>query len=145
MAFPRILFAAPILAAAIVLPSIGAEPAKPPPGALGMAHEAFAAKVVTLRCGQTLTLANDSHFVHIIGPGQDGTLTAAPAGVPVITRRLMQTNDVYKTGPWLKPGIYYLTCSVHPEMTVKVVVTATGSKSASGSCCCCCGGGAQGA
>jgi plastocyanin len=133
---PRILFAVPLLAAAVVLPAVGADPAKPPPGALGMLHEAFAAKVITVRCGQSVTMVNDSRWVHIIGPGQDGTLTAAPKGVPVITRRLMQTNDVYKTGPWTRPGTYYLTCSVHPEMTVKVVVTGTGAESASGSCCC---------
>ncbi|HEV3171710.1 MAG TPA: hypothetical protein VGZ32_15270 [Actinocrinis sp.] len=136
MVVPRILFAVPLLVAAVVLPAVGAEPTKPPPGALGMAHEAFAAKVVTVRCGQSVTLVNDSRWVHIIGPGQNGTLTAAPKGVPVITRHLMQTDDVYKTGPWTRPGTYYLTCSVHPEMTVKVVVTGTGAESASGSCCC---------
>jgi plastocyanin len=43
----------------------------------------------------------------------------------------METTDVYTTGAWNTAGTFYLTCSVHPEMTVKVVVTG-----------CCCGNGA---
>ena len=38
------------------------------------------------------------------------------------TRILMQTDDTYTTPPWNVPGTYWLTCGVHPEMTVKVVV-----------------------
>jgi plastocyanin len=34
----------------------------------------------------------------------------------------MQTDGVYTTGPWETPGSYYLTCSVHPRMTLNVVV-----------------------
>jgi plastocyanin len=35
----------------------------------------------------------------------------------------METNDSLTTGQWNTPGNYTLTCSVHPEMTVKVIVT----------------------
>jgi plastocyanin len=34
----------------------------------------------------------------------------------------MQTNTVYKTGPWLTPGTYYVTCGVHVTMNLTVVV-----------------------
>jgi len=125
MAIPRIFFVVPLLVAGMYLPAIGV-PAKPPSGVLGMRHEAFASKEVTVPCGQSLTMQNDSHWVHIIGPGQDGTLVAAK-GVPVTRRELTQMNDVYRTGPWETSGVFYLTCSIHPEMTVKVVVTG---------CCC---------
>jgi plastocyanin len=91
-----------------------------------MAHEAFSSKDVAVRCGDTLTMMNNSRWAHIIGPGQDGLLVA-DKGVPVLHRELMETTDVYTTGAWDTPGTYYLTCSVHPEMTVKVVVTG---------CCC---------
>lgn len=126
MPVPRILFVIPLIAAGMYLPAIGA-PDKLPAGDLGMVHEAFASDEITVQCGHTLTMVNNSHWVHIIGPGKDGTLSAE-AGVPIATRQLMQTNDVYTTGAWNTPGTYYVTCSVHPEMTVKVVVT--------GGCCC---------
>lgn len=122
MPIPRILFAVPLLAAGVILPAVGADPAAPPAGAVGMAHEMFDSQTVTVRRGGTLTLVNNSRWVHIIGPGRDGTLTEA-TGVPVHGRRLMETNNAYVTGPWDTPGTYYLTCSVHPEMTIKVVVT----------------------
>jgi plastocyanin len=123
MAIPRILLAVPLIIAGIVVPAAGAAPMRPPPHAVSMEHEMFAQKSVTIHVGQTLTMVNNSLWIHIIGPGRDGKLTAAPKGVPVITRRLMQTNDVYTTGPWNTPGRFYLTCSVHPEMTVLVIVT----------------------
>jgi plastocyanin len=126
VAIPRILFVVPLLLAGMYLPALGADPAPPPSGVLGMRHEAFDRKDVTVHCGDTLTMQNDSRWVHIIGPGQDGLLVPAE-GVPVTSRRLTQTGDVYTTGAWTTPGTYYLTCSVHPEMTVKVVVTG---------CCC---------
>jgi len=84
----------------------------------------FSQDSVTLHRGQTLTLVNNSLFIHIIGPGHDGTLTPAPKGVPMTDRVLMQTNDTYTTPAWNKPGTYWLTCSVHPEMNIKVVVTS---------------------
>jgi plastocyanin len=126
MVVPRFLFVIPLLVAGIYLPAAGADPAKPPTGILGMRHETFSSKEVTVACGHTLTMQNDSRWVHIIGPGRHGTLVADP-GVPVPERRLTETNDVYTTGVWKSPGTFYLTCSVHPEMTVKVVVTG---------CCC---------
>jgi len=127
MAFPRILLVVPLLVAGVYLPAAGAAPTKAPAGTLGMVHEAFASKEVNVKCGNSLTMVNDSRWVHIIGPGRNGTLTPAPAGVPVVRRQQMETNDVFTTGAWDTPGTYYLTCSVHPEMTVKVVVT---------DCCC---------
>jgi len=122
MAFPRILFAAPLLVAGIVVPAAGVAPLTPPRGAISMEHEMFTQQSVTIHPGQTLTMVNNSQFVHIIGPGRDGKLYPEK-GVPIDSRHLMQTNDVYTTPPWNIPGTFYVTCSVHPEMTVKVIVT----------------------
>jgi len=55
-------------------------------------------------------------LVHIIGPGRHAILSAE-RGVPVDGRHLMETTDVYTTGAWNTAGTFYLTCSVHPEMT----------------------------
>jgi plastocyanin len=122
MSIPRILFAVPLLVAGAFLPAAGADPAKAPTGAVGMGHEVFTTDVVTIHRGDTLTLANDSRWAHIIGPGRDGTLAEAD-GVPMRERVLTEMNDSYTTPPWNVPGTYYITCSMHPEMTVKVVVT----------------------
>jgi plastocyanin len=126
MVVPRIFVAVPLLVAGMFLPAAGAEPAKPPAGIMGMLHEAFAPKEWTVSCGKTLTMVNNSRWVHIIGPGEDGLL-GTDKNVPVPRRQLLETDDTYTTGAWNTPGTYHLTCSVHPEMTVKVVVT---------DCCC---------
>jgi len=122
MAFPRILFAVPLIVAGAFIPAVGAAPAKAPAGAVGMEHENFAVKDVQIHTGETLTFTNDSRYMHIIGPGRDGTL-AETDGEPMQRRVLMPTNDSYTTPPFNVPGTYYITCSMHPEMTVKVVVT----------------------
>jgi plastocyanin len=119
---PRILFAVPVLVAGMLAPTAGAALSKAPSTALGMGHEGFARPVVTIHRGQTLTLVNDSHFVHTIGPGKDGTLGDIQ-GVPMTGRKMMESNARYTTGQWNLPGTYTMTCSVHPEMTVKVIVT----------------------
>lgn len=122
MAIPRILLCVPLLAVGLLMPSAGAKVIKPPPGAIGMDHEGFSTKVLTVRQGETVTLVNNSRWIHIVGTGRGGTISTPPAGAPVGGRRLMATNAVYLTGKWNTPGTYYLTCSVHPEMTVKIIV-----------------------
>lgn len=122
MALPRILIAVPLIVAGAFLPAAGPQPAKAPAGAVGMVHEDFAVKDVQIHRGETLSFVNDSHYMHIIGPGRDGTLAEAD-GEPMQRRVLMATNDSYTTPPFNVPGTYYITCSMHPEMTVKVVVT----------------------
>jgi len=124
MAFPRILFVVPLLVAGIFAPA-AVTPKDPPPGAqVTMEHEMFMQHSVTIHRGQRLTLVNNSLFIHLIGAGQDGNLVPTPPGEPVTGRMLMQTNDTYTTPPWNTPGTYWVTCAVHPEMTVKVIVTS---------------------
>ena len=121
MSVPRILILVPLLVAGAFLPAAGAEPDAPPPGALGMTHLDYAEESVSLHVGDTLTLANNSRWAHTVGPGQGGSVIDAE-GVPITGFTLMQTNDLFTTGRWNRPGTFYLTCSVHPDMTVKVVV-----------------------
>ena len=123
MPFPRILLGVPLLAAGILLPAAGADLNPAPANTIGMDHEVFTSDVVSVKQGQTVTLVNNSRWVHIIGAGQKGRLDDVSTAVPVEFRRLMESNDTYTSGKWSTPGTYFLTCSVHPEMTVKVVVT----------------------
>jgi hypothetical protein len=119
---PRILFVVPGLLAGLLIPALSA-PHPLPHGALGMISDDFARSVVTIREDQRLTFFNNSNKVHVIGPGQAGRIIGAERHVPVAGFHLMPTNSVYRTGPWKTPGTYYLTCSVHPDMTLKVIVT----------------------
>lgn len=121
MTFPRILFVVPFLVAGIYLPAAGAEPDAPPAGALGMEHLDYDKDTVELQVGDSLTLANNSRWAHTVGAGRGGSV-ADVDGVPLTGFTLMQTNDLFTTGRWNTPGTFYLTCSVHPDMTVKVVV-----------------------
>ena len=121
MAFPRILFAIPLLAAGAFLPALGSAPPASPPDQVGMEHEFFDTDHVTVHQGHTLTFENDSRWMHIIGPGKGGLLVEKD-GLPMHERALTEMNDAYTTGKWNNLGTYYITCSMHPLMTVKVTV-----------------------
>lgn len=122
MALPRILIAVPLIVAGAFLPAANHVTAEAPPGTIGMGHEIFTTTDIKLHVGQSLTFVNDSGYMHIIGPGRDGTL-AETNGEPMQRRVLMASNASYTTPPFEHPGTYYFTCSMHSEMTVKVVVT----------------------
>jgi plastocyanin len=122
VAFPRILLGVPIVVAGMLTPAIGNALEQPEHGAIGMTHEGYSQKVVTIHPGDRLTFTNDSRFIHIIGAGTGGHLDAPTASEPIRSRVLVQTNKSYTTGPWNTPGVYHMTCSVHPEMDIKIVV-----------------------
>jgi plastocyanin len=121
MKVPRILLVVPGLLAGLLIPALTASPKTLPPGAVGMVGRDFARDVVTIHRGQRLTLVNNSHVVHVIGAGINTRIYPEP-GVPVQGFHLMQTNKVFTTGRWMRAGTFYLTCSVHPGMNLKVVV-----------------------
>jgi hypothetical protein len=120
---PRILFIVPGLLAGLLIPALSAAPKSLPPGAVGMDTTDFGRSVVTIHRDQRLTLFNNSDVVHVIGPGTGGHVIGVERHVPVVGFHLMQTNSTYKTPPWKTPGTYWLTCSVHTDMTIKDIVT----------------------
>ena len=122
MALPRILLAVPLIAAGAFLPAVGHAPAKAPAGVVGMGHEVFTTNETSIHRGASLKFVNDSRYMHIIGPGRDGTLATTP-GEPMQRRVLMPESASYTTPPFNTPGTFYFACSMHPEMTVKVVVS----------------------
>jgi plastocyanin len=121
MALPRILIAVPFIVAGAFLPAATHINVQKPAGAIGMEHESFTTKAVTIHRGDTLTFVNDSEYMHIIGPGRDGTLKVT-SGDPMQRRVLTASNATFTTPPFDVPGTYYFTCSMHPDMTVKVTV-----------------------
>jgi plastocyanin len=134
---PRYLLAVPLLVAGAVLPTVTSGPAPAPAGTVGMDHESFAVRgvdartgpegypIVTISKGGRLTFVNDSRWLHVIGPGEDGRI-AAEVGAPSLGARgafLSESGQTYTTATWNTPGTYQVTCSLHPEMTVTVTVT----------------------
>ena len=122
MRIPRILFVVPGLLAGLLVPALQASPKPLPAGAVGMITNDFAKDSVTIHEGQRLTLFNNSTVIHVIGPGRGGRVIGHAKHVPISGFHVMQTNSVYRTPPWTTPGTYWLTCSVHPDMTLKVIV-----------------------
>jgi len=119
---PRILFVVPGLLAGLLIPTLGNAPKPAPANAVGMNFMDFSKDVVTLHRGEWLTLTNDSRNIHAVGPGQDGQIVSPVRGEPMTGFHFMQTNAVYRTGPWLTLGTFHVTCSVHRMMNLTVVV-----------------------
>jgi hypothetical protein len=119
---PRVLLVIPGLLAGFLIPDLLAAPRPVPVAGTGMFTSDFSKDVATLHRGDRLTLVNNSNAVHVIGPGRNSRISSPERGVPVTGFHLMQTNAVYTTGPWMTVGTFYLTCTVHPGMDLKVVV-----------------------
>jgi plastocyanin len=123
MRIPRVAFVVPLVGLGVFLP-VGSPLPAAPAGAVGMEHEEFTVKSVVVPVGGRLTFVNNSHWLHLVGPGDGGRLTAE-GGTPAFGGRgvhLAESADSYTTGPWLTPGTYRVTCALHPEMTVTVTV-----------------------
>ena len=125
MSIPRVLFVVPLLGLAVFLPEASPLPA-PAAGAVGMEHERFTTEsVVVVKVGERVTFVNNSRWLHLLGPGDEGRLAADPQ-VPKFGSRGVEASETggsYTTGPWLTPGTYHLTCALHPEMNITVTVT----------------------
>ena len=122
-AVPRVLFVIPGVLAGLLVPTVIVSAPKPAPSnTVGMSFMDFSKDVVYLHRGQDLTLVNSSRNIHAVGPGQNGQIVSGVRGEPMTGYHLMETNAVYKTGPWLTPGTFHVTCSIHPMMNLTVVV-----------------------
>ena len=119
---PRILLVIPGLLVGFLVPNLLAAPRPVPVAGIGMFTADFTKEVVTLHRGDRLTLVNDSNAVHVVGPGRDTHIASPERGVPMTGFHLMETNGSYTTGRWTTVGTFYLTCTVHPGMNLKVVV-----------------------
>jgi plastocyanin len=122
---PAVVYGVALLAAGVLAPTVIARPPRAPAGAVGMRHEKFSQEKVTVRRGGTLTFVNDSGWLHVIGPGDEGRIGTQAGSARMGTRGafLSESGATFTTGPWNTPGTYHVTCSLHPEMNITVVVT----------------------
>jgi plastocyanin len=127
MKVPGFLIGFALVGVGLLAPSAFAEPDKAPASAVGMKHETFSKESVTIPRGSMLTFVNDSGWLHVVGPGDKGRFKIK-TGMPALGTRgafISETADTFTSGPWNTPGVYRVTCSLHPQMniTIKVVVT----------------------
>jgi len=122
MAIPRVLFVLPGLLAGLLVPALTSTPKTAPVSSVGMISTDFTRDSVRIHEGGKITLFNSSDVIHVIGPGRYGKVAGIERHVPLTGFHLMPTNSTLTIGPWKTPGTYYLTCSVHPHMTLKVIV-----------------------
>lgn len=122
MAVPRILIAVALISAGAFIPAASSVDVDAPAGTVGMSHEGFTTDELHIHTGDTVKFVNNSHYMHIIGPGRDGTIATVDKN-PLDDRVLMPSNDTYTTPTFNTPGTYFITCSMHPDMTTKIVVS----------------------
>jgi plastocyanin len=118
------LIAVGLIAVALIVPGPREAPAAAHGGAITMGHEEFGRSVTTIHAGQRLTFSNTSHWLHVLVPGK-GARQDSQKGLPRLGARnahLSERGDHWTTGAWKTPGTYYLTCQLHPEMTLEVRV-----------------------
>jgi plastocyanin len=132
LALPRILIALPLLAAGIFAPGLtAASPLPDRPHVVGMKMTDWDRDNVTLHVGDSLEVINNSNFLHTLAPGANA-LIKDQAGMPRIgtdSRDLvvMPRGADYQTYTWNTPGTYHLTCTLHNDMTLTVVVLPSGA------------------
>jgi plastocyanin len=126
MSLPKFVWALPFVALGAVLPGLAHhEPLPRRPNLVGMEQVTFDRDEITVDQGDQIEFVNNSNFLHVIGPGDRARITGETE-VPSFGTddvRTMPRGDPFVTGPWKRPGTYHLTCTLHPEMNLRVVVT----------------------
>jgi plastocyanin len=125
MRLPAVLLLVPALGAAFLLSASNGHQSGPSPGQVGMTQEDYSTPKVTIKVGEPLTFINNSHFLHVLVPGTDAR-TVDQAGMPPMDdaygTHVSEAGNVYTTKRWNLPGTYHLTCTLHPEMNIDIVV-----------------------
>lgn len=124
MAPSKLLVVVPVLSAGLFVPGFQSQlPSPDGPRQIGMTQEGFARSTITIAAGSSLTFVNNSRYLHVLA---FGTERGTPAGAPVFHgaygTQVSQSGDRYTTAAWTTPGVYHVICTLHPEMTLTVVV-----------------------
>lgn len=95
-------------------------------GAVGMDHLVFEAELREIPVGERITFSNaSSRALHVLVVGKDaqpGTQAGAPSFGGTSGHRA-EVGDRWTTPPWTTPGTFWVTCTLHPSMNLKVVVS----------------------
>ena len=87
----------------------------------------FTISSITIKKGSTITFVDDANngALHILVIGQEAQQESengspdfgGAAGIRI------DVGDTWTTPPWNTAGTYHVTCTVHPAMNLKVIVT----------------------
>lgn len=118
-----------LLGALLWLAGCGAKVTSNNPNTITMISAQFSQSTITLIQGQTLAFLDDSdngatHFLVIGKDGQSFTEHGTPDFGGLAGSRI-EAGNVWTTPPWQVPGVYHVTCTVHPGMNLTVTVKAT--------------------
>jgi plastocyanin len=89
-----------------------------------MSYQAFAQSTVTIRKGSSITLVDDVAVLHILANGswQNGVpKSEQEPGAPTVKNVQVNGSSV-ELGPFVTAGTYHIYCTVHPGMTLTIIV-----------------------
>lgn len=85
----------------------------------------FSPDIVALHQGDTLTIIDDGPVPHTLANGiwsaDNKPVPGVEAGAPTISNVSLNDNTV-TVGPFTAPGTYHIYCTVHPGMTLTIIV-----------------------
>jgi plastocyanin len=122
---PKMVFAVPLVVLGAVAPGLTNDTPLPSrPNVVGMAQESFDRQTITIRQGQHVEFVNNSNFLHVLALGHNARVTNDPAtpSFGADNVRSMPRGKPFVTGAWRTPGSFQLTCTLHPEMNMTVLV-----------------------
>jgi len=97
------------------------------PYTIKMGAADFATTSISIPKGSVLTFVNDTNTgsLHILVVGRNGQNEAENGSSDFggTAGHRAEVGDTWTTLPWNTAGTYYVTCTVHPLMNLKVVVT----------------------
>ncbi len=113
-----------IILASAILPTGTASTATYKGPTVHLRSDGFIRTTVSIPKGSKLLLVDDGSFLHILSNGSWKNGVPTPEnlpGAPVVSNVQFNGNSV-EIGPFTIAGIYHLYCSVHPGMTLAIIV-----------------------
>jgi len=117
----------PAFLLATVLAGCAAEPNRSgdEAGVIGMEHLVFETETQAIPVGGRVSFSNaSSRALHVLVVGKDAQ-PRSQSGAPSFggaSGHRAEVGDLWTTPPWETPGTYWVTCTLHPSMNLKVVV-----------------------
>jgi plastocyanin len=85
----------------------------------------FSPDIVALHTGDTLTLIDDMPIPHTLTNGvwsaDNHPVPGTEPGAPIVSNVAVNNNTV-TIGPFTSPGAYHIYCTIHPGMTLTILV-----------------------
>jgi plastocyanin len=96
------------------------------PNTITMVGGTFSPVKITIPAGETITFLDDSdngatHFL-VIGANGEAQHEAGAQDFGGLAGYRMEAGDLWQTKPWMTPGTYHVTCTVHPGMNLTITV-----------------------